>query len=691
MKERYGKAEIHVWTPLIGFDKDKRDRGAGAMLERMPFTPDGVSLFLFHMDSIMQHEGMETEKTLPPDMCSYAATSRNGQRERQEWTSYGVRDLVSELSAAGTETYLSIMANPMENRFHDEWIYQHSEVIYDARTEKGALNVMRRMSDGSYFEDLFIEKLCTTLTDYGFAGFMPTDLFCPMCLRISMGDYSSDMLEQFAEHTGITLPKEIRAGLGDDSVPNKCMRGDWLWKEQREAWIRFYAWRWGEFWKKVCSRLHAIGKKVISLGIYCTDPFENLYCMGIDLKMMAEAGVDAFMPNPVGTGLRLQHPDWRDPFYQYMNILPLLSAYVPDQKLLSMLGVRDDTEEWDLLHHAPCNLERDIYMQTGFMRITKQGMKRCIDGFVTCLGDSLRTEDWQWLKERFDVGFCDQAEESASPVLLWSDAAFHAMLPAYIKTRRWTVHKYAYEMEKHGTLLGAAARTEDLEAVSGVLFVPNFDLLSDEEKKAVAAYKRGAVVCTATADFRPEEWGIEPDIFFTDAYSSQPACAFAFGTQLSDETCGQIDALCAEDDGTENFEGEPADMPEYDCTVLRETLRFSKVTEGFCRALALLLRSTGTEAVTCSLPIKVTRLRSGQYRLAILNPSLLHYGYAVVSCQRPLRAVDNVSLYPVLPVKFLHAADQKPLGFMENASDGTQRHFRVKVAPGGMTILQLSF
>lgn len=686
MKEKYNKAQIHVWTPLIGFDKNKDDAGAEEFLGEIPFVPHGVSVFANHMDIIMQHEGMEHEFVLPPDVCSYYASDRNGKRERQEWTNYSLRKAVSALKAAGTETYLSVMADIYEDKFHREWISDHPEIVYDARSEKGAYNVLRRFKDGSFFEDCFIEKLCRTLADYGFDGFLPTDLFCPMCLRISMGDYSNDMFEQFIMHTNTVVPDELKKYSKRDDNEAKCARGNWLWNEQRAHWIRFYAWRWGIFWKKLCGKVHSMGKKVISLGIYCTDPFETYYCMGIDLKLMEQAGIDALMPNIVPTGMRLQHPDWRDPFHNYMNILPLVSAFVPTVPLISMLGVRDDTEEWDILHHAPCNLERDIYLISSMKRKTENGYKNAASGFMVCLGDSLTGDDWNWLKKRFDIGFFGGAEESESYTLIWSDNAFYNMLDSYIATRRWTTHKYVYEMARRGVLSGAAARIEDLKYVSGTIFVPNFDLLSEEEKEQIARYRRGSVVLTAMKGFDADKYGIVPDIVLEDKFSKYPQAAYAFNTALSENVRRTAEKLLSENDNGDNPDA--GDIEEYRHTVLKETIRFSKVSEGFSRALANVLGSTGTETITCSLPAKVMRLSNGKYRVSILNPSETSYGYATVSAKKPIKNADILSTYPVLPVKYYSTAESG-YGFKSSKSDGTQCHFGIKIAPGGMTITEV--
>jgi len=686
MSDKYGKTEIQVWTPLIGFEKTDADKGARRMLDKMPFVPDAISAFAYHMDIILQHSGMDEEKILPPDMCSYYASERNGFRERQEWSNYDLRELIKNLNSAGTEVYLNVMANRHDNRYHNEWIYEHPEIIYDVKDDKGAFNVFRRFKDGSFFEDFFIDKLCETLTDYGFAGFLPTDLFCPMSWRINRGDYSGDMIEQFAEYTKTELPLDIKENLGDDCNENKARRGDWLWDEHRQEWIEFYAWRWGVFWKKLCDRVHAIGKKVMSLGVYCTDPFENYYCMGIDLKILAESGIDGFVPNVVPTGMRLQHPDWRDPYFNYMYMLPLISAFVPDEKLITMLGVRDDTEEWDLIHHAQCSLERDIYFMTGFMRKDKNDYKRCTDGFLVCLGDSLREEDWEWLRRHFDDGLYEDAEKSETPTVIWSDKGFYNLLPEYIKTKRWTTHKYMYELGRRGSLMGAVARIENLDSVSGILFVPNFDLLSDDEKKLIASYDRGSVVCTAMKGFKPEDFGIDSDICFSDNFSSYSAMAFAFNTQISDDTRAEIEKLLSEDDGQKDLQVD--EVGEYECTILCETLKFTKVSEGFANAVALLSRNTGTEEFTSNFPINVMKLKNGKYRISLLNPSYVSYGYAVISGRKPIKSVKSVSAYPVLPVKLLNSPTQR-VSFAQTVSDGTQCHFRAKITPGGMDIFEV--
>ena len=113
-------SKTFIWMPMIGFDREQPDKGASMLIERTKFTPDGIAAFLFHPDFVHQHKGMETEYTLPPDMCSYYGSARNEERERQDWTNYDVRTLNAELKKRGVTPYLGIMGVQIGNKWHYE-------------------------------------------------------------------------------------------------------------------------------------------------------------------------------------------------------------------------------------------------------------------------------------------------------------------------------------------------------------------------------------------------------------------------------------------------------------------------------------------------------------------------------------------------------------------------------------------
>ena len=53
------KSNHCIWMPLIGFDRNKEDKGVSEYLSQTGFIPQAMSVFLFHSDIINQHAGMD--------------------------------------------------------------------------------------------------------------------------------------------------------------------------------------------------------------------------------------------------------------------------------------------------------------------------------------------------------------------------------------------------------------------------------------------------------------------------------------------------------------------------------------------------------------------------------------------------------------------------------------------------------
>ena len=318
MEDLKRNGELFVWMQLLGLDRERSDYGVGEWLATMGEKPDGVCLFTPHPDIIHQHSGMESEYTLHPDDCAYCAIPRNILRERQPWTNYDLRGAVKEIRKAGVEPYLSIQGAAYNNLFHREWVTDHPEVHHYLRSgAKSAIHPLKRFCDGSYYEDFFIKKMCETLTDYDFAGLQIADGFCPS--GMTHNESSADLVDQFLTHSGIVPPNEVLESMTSDEPQALALRNNWIWKSVRVEWIKFLNWRWESFFKKLCNAIHSIGKKLITLAVYCSDPFETQYCLGIDLKRIITAGVDYLMPNTLPTSVHFNGRDER--FWQYMTTI----------------------------------------------------------------------------------------------------------------------------------------------------------------------------------------------------------------------------------------------------------------------------------------------------------------------------------------------------------------------------------
>jgi len=691
--------KVFMWMNLMGFEKNDPDKGVARYLEDTGFLPDAVCALVDHPDIVHDYRGMEEEYTLYPDNCSYHGVPRNILRERQDWTNHDLRDLATHLKKAGSELYLSIFGVDLWNTCHDEWIYKHPEVmvhfLWKEKVATGHHFLLKRFKDGSYYEDFFIDRLCRLLEDTGAKGIHMADALCPVtgCAFIADLDYSTDFVEQFLTWTGIAPPAEVVATMGSDTFEAETIRANWIRKEYRVEWTQFHCDRWTQFFQKLCTRLHAIDKKVMVLGMYCTDPFETVYCCGMNLRDLVKAGVDYITANILPSSSYVCGGDDRgDPFHRLMAIAPLTAAHLPEKgHLVSMLALHDATEEWSAIHHAPTLHERDMFNMMAYRMIDKDGISRALDGYFLCLGDGIPRQDWDWETERLRLALSADAESVVSPAMLWSEKAFDKMLPAYWHTRRWTPHKLYYELAQAGVHCAASVRTDGLCNYSGTLVVPNFDLLAPEEQAMVAAYDRGAVFCTACPDFDPKAYGITPAIVLKDGFSDYPMTAFAFGCDVSAELQTQLSALLAEDDGTENLPAPVEHIKENKKNVLTHTLTYAKVTRGFLQAMALLLETVQDSPFRADKESLVLRLKSGAYRMYLLNDHHNKYHRANVTARIPLKDVKIITKFPILPPKFVDSFDSMEANthVFSDKIKAVKQNFIVKIPPAGIVVVDI--
>ena len=687
--------KVFIWMNLLGFDRDDADRGVERFMNQTGFVPDGVCALMCHSDFFHQHKEMDEEYTLPPDNCAYWGIPRNSERERQPWTNHDLRTLTENLKKRGTDTYASVFGVLLNNAFHDEWIDEHPEVRRHGTAGAPGYNsifALKRFKDGSYYEDFFIDKLCKTLTDYGMKGVHLADSFCPPCggMLYNM-DFSTDFVDQFIAHSGVKLPDALLATMGTDTKEAEQARADWIYKNTRAEWAEFNAWRWEVFFTKLTSRLHAIGKEAIVLGMYCTDPFETLYCIGVDLNRIVRAGVDYISANILPASCFVAGRDGRpDYFHKYMALASTTAAHLPKGHLISMLGLQDATEEWSVMHHAPSRHERDLYTMMAYHMIDGDGTSRALGGYFLCLGDGIHRDDWNWERTRLEAAMTANAEQVVSPVMLWSDKAHDAMMKEYIKTRRWTPHKHFYELSKSGAMCAATVKIDGLKNHTGAILVPNFDMLPDDERKAVLEYKKGAILCTASPDFIPEKAGINPSFIISDRFSTYPIKAFVLNSDVSNEVKLEVEQLIGTDDGTENLTGDIANVKEHEY-VLNDTLVFSKVTQGFVDAMAKILIDISAMPFEIDKPNIILKQRDGAYRLYLFNDSDIKYHRAFVKSKKEISDTKTVTHFPILPPRWMEEAKGDLHHIYKDGEKPVKKNFEIKIQPAGVTIVDVYF
>ena len=643
MTEKGLPYERWLWVELIAFDNEAPDYGVKAYLDNAGFTPDAVSLFVFNPDFVHTHEGMSRDQTFPFDYCSYGGHPTGYERERQEWTRFQLRGLVGELQRCGIAVYFAVF----DIFVTDEWIGRHRELLHVNRSGQRISSICpwKRFRDGAYYEDFFAEKLGEALEDYGFDGFHQADGYSHPRLPLYEGDFSDDIVEQFGDATGVSLPDGLAEMTGDQPEVVE-QRAEWIWRNARREWIGFYARRVRGFCKKVADAAHAHGKQVVLNSALTRDPFEALYRYGVDYRGIAEDGADGFIVETVAPGVSIGAESGvvANPHYDYLAMLLLMKSSVPDLKLRCLNSAHDIREQWDVLRHGPTLLEREIYCNSNLYRWRSDGgLERCSAGPVVTLADGIQRHEWEWLREWWERGFAVTPRRLISATLVWSEKALERQLDEFITTRRWTTHKLLHELMSRGAPVHCAAAVKDLGVVEGALLVLNPQLFPEDEVEAIFGYERGPIV--AIGGRIP---GLpKPDFEFEDCCTPNQLHCAAYGTTQ------RPDVAIEPAEAPEALPEDLMSLPEPP-TFLQE-LYFRQVSEGFLMGCVdVLVGCVGALKVLRRADvIRVQALELGDRVLRLLVGNDSHY-YVVTSLDvgQEIESARVVSSFPGTPPLF---------------------------------------
>lgn len=658
--------ERWIWTELIGFDTRQPDLGVREYLDTAGFVPAAVCLLLSHVDFVLQHAGMATEIELPKDICSREGHEHNQTRTRQAWSNWQVRSLIEQLHAHGIEVYLTVFAQCFDNRWHQEWAMEHPEVrtLHPRIGHRGDINPLTHLRDGTWYEDFFCAKLVQAVTDYGFDGWHGADEYGPLSEPLYDCDFDDDMVAQFLAARPVTLPAGIPARCGDDYVQH-VRRADAIWRDLRQEWIEFYADRWAAFWRKLVTALHAHGRKAVINSSWGRAPFESLYRYGIDYRKIVDTGVDAIVVETVAAALTL---DARcgdaARHFDFLSMLMLIRAYVPDTKLIFLHNVQDVVEQWDAIHHGPAILEKEIYSLANVFLTDQDGQfRRSADGFLVCLGDGIVATEWQWLEKRWQAAFGPMPAQVHGATLVWSDAAMHNQIPEFTRTRSWFTHRLLYHLMERGAPVQSVVRIDAMAGARGPLLLLNFHLFPKVEQDAVLAYRHGPLVFVG-----PEHETLPAgDLAFTDLYSPGALCCRGCGLTGQGaphlETDGPDDRLAATITAVDEPHGLWLHFP---CR---------HVSASFLQGCAnLILATAGVRIVADADAVTLMLAEQGDGTLHVALKNKRHtYAKPRLDFGRPLRALRVRSEFPIITLR----------------PEGTT--FAVKVPPGGIVVVEVEF
>ncbi|MBE7042410.1 MAG: hypothetical protein E7399_02835 [Ruminococcaceae bacterium] len=686
-----------IWSYMRCFDHDKEDYGIEEYLQKIGRKPEGFCALVVHPDMVHQHPGMEKEHLFPPHLCGCRKDPRylSEQTYREfSWTNYQIRGLTQALHKRGMKLFISMMGYYYLDLFHEEWLGQHKELLMETTTRTEELVCLKRLKDGSFYEDFLIAQLKKVMQDYHMDGVHLCDRFSPLSEPLADGDYSTDMVEQFMEHTGIILPQNLMAHLGEDSAEQKTARQQWIWYHQRESWIRFYDWRWTVFYQKLCRAMHEIGCQVSTLGMYVSDPLRSMYSMGTNISHLTKAGVDFFTPNLLPTSVKMNSGRGESKFvaapmfHRYMAYVTATKGLAPNAKLYQMLGIRDEEEEWDVLHHAPNQLERDLFTAMSYQLITKEGVQRCIERPFVTIGDSIEKQDWDLVNQYMDAIDSMNIKQVISPVLYWSDTANEKMLAAHIKTRRPSAALLQAYLQSFGAYCGGVVRSDDLDVHQGPLFIPDFDLLSEEEQSILLG-KKLPLLAIAPSDY--DISGLGATLCIKDRFSTYPQQAFLLHVPAPKDMT-PLEELLAQDDKTPNLPSEER-LDDSKLNVMYD-MYFQKVTKGFQQACAMLFRHMDSlsNPFTSDAGLMVHQEDVGTYIVLVYNHQDEHYQRSLVTANRKIDTVTTLSSFPYRPVLFVDQVTSPGetrvvAKRLDSASGNT---FQLKIKPAGVSVFRIA-
>jgi hypothetical protein len=591
-----------VWIELIGFDNEASDFGVQSLIDTMGFVPDMVSFHLTSISFVNTHPGMREEFVLPIYACAYSGHEYNDDRRRQDWTNWQMRELVKSLHRHGIKAYASFFDMDEDpgrggmERFTDT----HPELAVTAADGRFCqwVHMLKRFSDGTFYEDFLLEKLIEVAKDYGLDGIQLADGISSPRMALQNEDYSDDIVKQFLLFSGISLPVGIPETCTDGA--QIMMRADYIFRKHRKSWIKFNTGRWAAFMTKIIKGLKANGVEAAFNSAWTKDPLEALFRYGTSYKAYEQAGAAAFIVEDVSAdlsiladeenGYNMGYPHRRFVHHEFAANLMQIKAHMPGLPLTPLSMIRDTLEQWDVIHHMPTAMQRAAATNLNNFLVRGDGsFEPVTNGPHFCLGDGLTQTEWHLTRLAWDNGYTEHVHDVPGVTVLWSDARMDAELDALIDKRLWYTGKWLAELLSRGTPAHKIARVEDINAVKGPVLVMNPALLPAEEYNLIKNYRNGPVLllgAVSDEDFtgslrlsarngwgevRFTGWGVSMDLKREYVGGEQPPAAIgemldpegavwthpldfaAVDGKFVDECAGVIKAICSHPIITEDY------------------------------------------------------------------------------------------------------------------------------------------
>ena len=232
--------------------------------------------------------------------------------------------------------------------------------------------------------------------------------------------------------------------------------------------------RYAANWRTLAAALKAKGRKVWINTCWTLDPFEALYRYGVDYRLLAKTGIDGFIVESSAAAREMLGWNFtKAPAIDKSTAMLLrLKAAVPDMPLVLLHGINDGNEQWSALRHTP-SLTRSEALALGTLF---RGNSRILEGYLACLADGIRAEEWRELDKAWTLPFVE-AKGPLGARVVWSDAAFDREFDDCVLSHDASSYTLLYELLAHGAPLSGIVSVQEALADSSypiVLLNPEF-------------------------------------------------------------------------------------------------------------------------------------------------------------------------------------------------------------------------
>ena len=483
-------SEKWIWLELFAFDPEKDDCGVESYIKNAGFIPNGVSLLLNAIDFVLLYNGMDREYPLFDEV--------NGRGSgHKKWTNYRLRQLINELQKNGIKVFFSVFTFYWKNKSRTEFIAAHPEcaVVYSEQGKTRAVDVLAKLDNGQYLEDIFAANLYRIMCDYRFNGWHGPDWFGPG--GSLKGSCSDNIVSQFIEFLGGNIPEGLEP-ITDDQPEKLVKRVKFITEKYYLQWCDFLMYRWEIFWQKMTDTVKKANGECMINSPMTRSAWESGVSSGMDYKRIAAMGVKYLLVETVSANFDLCSgtDKVKDRIAIYNAVLQELKMSVPEMKLIFLHCIKDAGESYDVIRHAPGKLEHEFFRLANlFYRDGNNKLNRCADGFMVCLGNTIKPYEWDFMRQFWQASFDFTPAEAGDFTWLFDYSGINDWRLKYLRYRTPSPSAisayFAANYNLHSPVICQLTELENLNTPAAMF---NFDCCSAEQIESLLNFKKAPLL-----------------------------------------------------------------------------------------------------------------------------------------------------------------------------------------------------